>query len=111
MRGMGEPSYRLMTANENCMHVEKLKTFAAATTRISLSKLTKTIFNVEIVALPKRVTNYGSMSGFLYFSPTAPIETAHTICNLETYTVQPLHCMFSHLLNSIVIFIPCTYMI
>jgi len=49
------------------------------------SKLTKTIFNVQIVALSKHVTNYGSLSGFLYFSPTTPIETAHTFCRLETY--------------------------
>ena len=40
-----------------------------------------------------------------------PPSRRHTLFATWRRTVQPLHCMFSHLLNSIVIFIPCTYMI
>ena len=71
MKGMGQPSYRLLTAKMLCM--EKNLDICSSTTRLSLSKLTKTIFNVQIVALSKHVTNYGSLSGFLYFWPTTAI--------------------------------------
>ena len=40
-----------------------------------------------------------------------PPSRRHTLFAAWRRTVQLLHCMFSHLLNSIVIFIPCTYMI
>ena len=85
MRGMGQPPYIHLTANENVMHGEKRRHLQQLQRASLFRELTKTIFNVQIVALSKHVTNYGSFSGFLYLSPTTPIKTAHTICHLETY--------------------------
>ena len=110
MKGMGQPSYRLLTANENFMYGEKPRHLQQLQRAFLFRNLRKQSLTCRTWHSQSTLPTMVHCQAFCSFGRQPP-SRRHTLFATWRRTVQPLHCMLSHLLNSIVIFIPCTYMI